>query len=118
MVNRHRGEIPLEINGQRLSLKLTLGGLAELEDALAAGDLIGLGERLGSGRLSTKDIVGILRIGLKGAGHDLTDAEIRGWSLQGGLQPLISAIAALFAETFGVQETVLDEATSSRPTQP
>jgi hypothetical protein len=114
MVNIHRGEIPLHIGGQRLSLKLTLGGLAELEDALGAGDLVGLGERLGSGRLSANDLVGILRIGLKGAGHDLTEAEIRAWSMQGGLGPLVSAVAALFAETFGGA----DEAAPVRPTQP
>jgi hypothetical protein len=101
MANRHRGEIPLHIAGRRLSLKLTLGGLAELEDALGAGDLVGLGERLGSGRLSANDLVGILRIGLAGAGHGMTEAEIRAWSIEGGLGPMIGAVAALFAETFG-----------------
>ena len=106
MVNRHRGEIPLVIAGQQLALKLTLGGLAELEDALGAGDLVGLGERLASGRLAANDLVGILRIGLKGAGHDVTDAEIRGWSMQDGLEPLVSAITALFGETFGGEDVV------------
>ncbi|MGL4439552.1 MAG: gene transfer agent family protein [Bosea sp. (in: a-proteobacteria)] len=114
MVNRHRGEIPLVIAGQRLSLKLTLGGLAEMEDALGVGDLVGLGERLGSGRLSANDIVGILRIGLKGAGHDVTEAQIRGWSVEAGLGPLVSAIVALFLETFGAA----DEASPARPTKP
>lgn len=114
MVNRHRGEVPLEIAGQRLSLKLTLGGLAELEDALGAGDLVGLGQRLGSGRLSANDLVGILRIGLHGAGYHLSDAEIRALSLKGGLGPVVSAIAALFAETFGGPE----EASLPRPPEP
>lgn len=114
MVNRHRGEIPLDMAGQRLSLKLTLGGLAELEDALGAGDLVGLGERLGSGRLSANDLVGILHIGLKGAGHDVTEAQIRAWSLEGGLAPMVSAIAALFAEIFGGW----DGAETARPPKP
>lgn len=114
MVNRHRGDIPLEIAGRRLALRLTLGGLAELEDALAAGDIVGLGERLASGRLSARDLVGILRIGLKGAGHDFSEAEISGWSAQGGLEPMVSAIAALFIETFGGAE----EPAPIRPQQP
>jgi hypothetical protein len=114
MVNRHRGEIPFEVAGRRLSLKLTLGSLAELEDAFAAGDLVGLGERLGSGRLSARDLIGIVRIGLKGAGHNVPEAEIRSWSAHGGLGPLVSAIAALFAETFGDPE----EAQPVHPPQP
>lgn len=101
MANRHRGDVPLIMSGRKLSLRLTLGGLAELEDALAAGDLIGLGERLATGRISANDLVGILQIGLKGAGHDLSEAEIRAWSVQDGIAPMLTAIAALFAETFG-----------------
>jgi hypothetical protein len=106
MVNRRRGDIPLDIAGQRLSLRLTLGGLAELEDVLSAGDLVGLGERLASGRLSAKDLVCILGIGLKGAGHKVTETEIGAWSLEGGLQPIFTAVAALFAETFGPAEAL------------
>jgi hypothetical protein len=120
MANRHRGEIPLHIAGRSLSLKLTLGGLAELEDALGAGDLVGLGERLGSGRLSADDLVGILRIGLSGAGHGVTEAEIRAWSIEGGLGPIIGAVAALFAETFGGEAQPAPEARPkpARPTGP
>ena len=120
MANRHRGEIPIEIEGRRLSLKLTLGGLAELEDALGAGDLVGLGERLGSGRLSTNDLIGILRIGLAGAGHGLTEAEIRASSIESGLGPMIGAVAALFAETFGGEDGAGDRAAPEpmKPTRP
>ncbi len=49
MTKTHRGEVPLVIGGCSLTLKLTLGGPAELEHALGAGDLAGLGERLVSG---------------------------------------------------------------------
>ncbi len=101
MANRHRGEVPLDLGGRRLALRLTLGGLAELEDALDAGDLVGLGERLGSGRIAARDIIAILRIGLKGAGHDLADGEIEALSVAGGLEPIAGAIAALFTVTFG-----------------
>ena len=36
MANRHRGEIEAEIGGVRRRLVLTLGALAELEDAFGA----------------------------------------------------------------------------------
>ncbi len=101
MVNRYRGEVPLEIAGRRLSLRLTLGGLAELEDAMEAGDLAGLGERLGAGRLSARDLIRILSIGLAGAGHKLGEDEVRAMAVEGGLAPLVGAIAALFEAAFG-----------------
>ncbi|MCX7325049.1 MAG: gene transfer agent family protein [Hyphomicrobiales bacterium] len=97
MANRHRREVPLDLGGRRLALRLTLGGLTELVDALGAGDLVGLGERLGRGRIAARDIIAILRIGLKGAGHDLAEGEIKALSVAGGLEP----IAALFTITFG-----------------
>ncbi len=49
MANRHRGEIEAEIGGARRRLVLTLGALAELEDAFGADDLVALTERFGSG---------------------------------------------------------------------
>jgi len=42
MANRHRGEIEAEIGGARRRLVLTLGALAELEDAFGADDLVAL----------------------------------------------------------------------------
>jgi hypothetical protein len=104
MANRHRGDAPLALGGRTLSLRLTLGGLAELEDALGAGDLVGLSERLGQGRLATRDLIAILRIGLKGAGHRLDDAEIEALTLENGLEPILAAVAALFAGAFGVAD--------------
>jgi len=50
MANRHRGEIEADIGGARRRLVLTLGALAELEDAFGAEDLVALAERFGSGR--------------------------------------------------------------------
>jgi hypothetical protein len=103
MANRHRGEIPLQIGGRRLGLRLTLGGLAELEDAMDAGDLAGLAERFSAGRLRARDVIGLLRIGLDGAGHQLSDADIAALGLDHGLVPVIEAIAAMLVTTFGDQ---------------
>ena len=42
MANRHRGEIVADIGGARRRLVLTLGALAELEDAFGTEDLLAL----------------------------------------------------------------------------
>jgi hypothetical protein len=104
MVNRHRGDVPLEIGGDRYTLRLTLGGLAELEDALGGGSLAGLGERLSSGRIGARDFIGILRIGLAGGGHVMDEARVSALAVEGGLEPIMRAVAALFANAFGTQE--------------
>ncbi len=46
MANHHRGEASFTLDGRTTALRLTLGSLAELEDALGAADLAALGERL------------------------------------------------------------------------
>tara|TARA_A100001015_G_C14799786_1_gene636445 strand:+ start:75 stop:407 length:333 start_codon:yes stop_codon:yes gene_type:complete len=71
-VNRHRGEVPAIIDGRERTLCLTLGALAELEDAFAADSLAGLVERFGTGRLSARDLTRILAAGLRGGGTDIT----------------------------------------------
>ncbi len=101
MVNRHRGDVPLVIGGRRLALRLTLGGLAELEDAMGGGGLQGLAERLSAGRVGARDLIGILRIGLAGAGSEMSEEEVAALALEGGLEPVIRAVSALFASAFG-----------------
>ena len=63
MANRHRGEIEADIGGARRRLVLTLGALAELEDAFGAEDLVALTERFGSGRLKARDLTRIIARG-------------------------------------------------------
>jgi Phage tail tube protein, GTA-gp10 len=101
MANRHRGDVPLELDGRRFTLRLTLGALAELEDALGSGDLNGLGERLSAGRLSARDIIAILEIALRGGGHDPAPGDVRAMAMTAGLAPVVAAIATLFTATFG-----------------
>ena len=115
MANRHRGDVPIELGGQRLALRLTLGGLAELEDALGAGDLAALGVRLGSGRLSARDILFILRTGLKGAGHSVTDQDIAALPLAGQFEPMLTAVVTLLAGTLGLPEQAPESPTSESP---
>src|SRR6266446_1085929 len=84
MANIHRGEIETEIGGARRRLVLTLGALAELEAAFGADDLVALAERFGSGRLKARDLTRIIAAGLRGAGQDVTEAEVAAMEAPGG----------------------------------
>jgi hypothetical protein len=100
MANRRRGEIAATIAGQRHTLCLTLGALAELEDAFAVEDLTALGRRFGSGRLSAEDLVRLLGAGLRGGGNAVSDDEIPAWPAA-CLPEMAGAAAELLAATFG-----------------
>ncbi len=101
MANRHRGEIEAEIGGGRRRLVLTLGALAELEDAFGAEDLVALTERFGSGRLKARDLIRIIGAGLRGAGEKISDEEAAAMAVDGGAQGYARIAAELIAVTFG-----------------
>lgn len=101
MANRHRGEIEAEIGGVRHTLVLTLGALAELEDAFGAEDLVALTERFGSGHLKARDLIRIIGAGLRGAGENASDDEVAAMAVDGGAQGYVRIAAELIAATFG-----------------
>ena len=101
MANVHRGEIDALIGGERMTLCLTLGALAELEARLGAGDLVGLAERFAGGRVSARDLTAILGAGLRGAGHAVSDDDLARMSIEGGLKGAAAIAAALLRATFG-----------------
>ena len=101
MANLHRGEIDAEIGGARRRLVLTLGALAELEDAFGAEDLVALTERFATGRLKARDLVRIIAAGLRGAGQAVSDDEVAAMEVEGGAQGYVRIAAALLAATFG-----------------
>lgn len=101
MANLHRGEIEAEIGGQKRTLVLTLGALAELEAAFGAADLVALTERIGSGRLTARDLTRIIGAGLRGAGGALSDDDVAQMTVAGGAQGYIRIAAALIEATFG-----------------
>ena len=101
MANRHRGEIEAEIGGARRRLVLTLGALAELEDAFGADDLVALTERFGAGRMKARDLTRIIGAGLRGAGESVSDDEVAAMAIDGGAQGYVRIAAALIAATFG-----------------
>jgi hypothetical protein len=108
MANRHRGEIEAEIGGAKRTLVLTLGALADLEDAFGADDLVALTERFGSGRLKARDLTRIIAAGLRGAGEAVSDADVAAMAVDGGAQGYVRIAAELIAATFGEAQ---DEAT-------
>lgn len=103
MANRRRGEVALQLGDGRYTLCLTLGALAELEEAFGADDLMALAERFGTGRLSSRDLVRMLSVALRGGGHPLSDAEVASLPLTDGIGPVASAVADLLVLTFGAE---------------
>ena len=104
MPNLHRGDVALQLGAARYTLCLTLGALAELEAAFGVDDLTALAERFGSGRLSSRDLLTLLAVALRGGGHPLGDAEVAALPLLDGIEPVARAIADLLVATFGAAE--------------
>ncbi|WP_052003582.1 gene transfer agent family protein [Microvirga sp. BSC39] len=101
MANRRRGEVALQLGDTRYTLCLTLGALAELEDAFGVQDLMALTERFGTGRLSSRDLLMLLSVALRGGGHGLSDAQVANLPLHEGIEPVAAALADLLLMTFG-----------------
>jgi hypothetical protein len=108
MANRRRGEVPLVFGGERYTLCLTLGALAELEDAFQAGDVTGLAGRFSAGRLSARDVILLLGAALRGGGHDLDDAAVARLPLAGDFSAVAAAVGEALVAAFGEGETPPD----------
>ena len=99
--NARRGEVSAMLDGKDYRLCLTLGGLAELETSLGAGDLVSLGERFSTGRLSAKDMIAVIAAGLRGAGNALDESDVAAMQISGGLAAYAKIVADLLLATFG-----------------
>jgi hypothetical protein len=101
MANPHAGEVALVIDGERHVMRLTLGALAELEAALAAGSLVDLVERFETSAFSSRDVLALIVAGLRGGGwqgraEDLMQAEIAGGPV-GAARAAAELLARAFA---------------------
>lgn len=114
MANRHRGEIAAELSGRTRTLVLTLGALAELEDAFGGADILSIAERLRSGRISARDCRAIIAAGLRGAGEDVSDDDVARMTAPGGASGFVRIVADLIAATFPPPEAPV-HATPSEP---
>jgi hypothetical protein len=101
MTNRHRGEVSLMLGKELFTLRLTLQALAEIEAALGAGDLQGLGERFAGGRIAARDLVVLLGAAIRGGGAKLADDEIASRIGAADLPRAVEALSELFALSFG-----------------
>ena len=111
MANPYRGEVPYEFDGETYALRLTLGSLAHLEDALGADGLLILGERLGEGRMAARDICLVLSAGFTGLGRPVTAEMLASAISASDLERAAVAAATLLSVTFG-------EGRASRPSPP
>lgn len=102
-VNRHRGEVDAELDGQSFRLCLTLGALAELEAVYAADDLGALVERFAGGRLSARDMIHIVGAGLRGGGHAVSDDDVARMQAANGAAGFAAIVAELLMATFGAK---------------
>ena len=100
MANRHRGEIEAELGGQNYTLVLTLGALAEIEDAYGGEDMIAIAERFESGRIKASDAIKVIGAGLRGAGATLTNEDVARLSVAGGAAGFLRIVADLLKATF------------------
>ncbi len=100
-VNRRRGEVAARIDGRDYTLCLTLGALAELEDAFAADDLGELAKRFSSGRLSARDMLRVIAAGLRGGGHAVSEEDVRAMRCDEGAAGFARIVSALLTATFG-----------------
>lgn len=101
MANRHRGEIEAVLDGEKMTLVLTLGALAELEEAFGGEDMLALAARFETGRISAADAIRVIGAGLRGAGYERSDAEVARMTAEGGAGGFIAIVAALLSATFG-----------------
>lgn len=101
MANRHRGEIDAELGGKTYRLCLTLGAVAELEDAYGGDDLLALARRFEQGRIGARDAIRIIGAGLRGAGHAVSDREVAAMTAEAGAAGHLRIVVNLLAATFG-----------------
>lgn len=104
MANPWAGEVELLLDGERLVLKLTLGALAELEDALEEDTLIDLIARFESGRISTRDVLALIVAGLRGGGWRGQRADLLSAEIAGGMPEAVRVAAMLLSRAFSLPE--------------
>lgn len=69
--NAHRGEVVVEVGGERRRACLTLGALAEIETGLGVDGLAAVAERMKA--LSARDLMVLLVAVLRGGGEATPD---------------------------------------------
>lgn len=105
MVNRHRGEMTVEMNGQTETLCLTLGALAELEDRYQGKNILTLVDELAKTGLGASDVLNVLHAGLIGAGSKISIADLNAAKFEGGFAGAARTAATLLKLSFGLGDS-------------
>lgn len=100
MVNPHRGEVAVVVDGRTHAARLTLGSLAALEAELDEASLIGLIERFESGRFASRDVLAVLVAGLRGGGWQGEASDLMTAHVEDGPVAAARAAAELLARAF------------------
>jgi len=90
------------IDGERRVLKLTLGALAELEQALETRSLVALVQRFEAGEFSSRDVLALVLAGLRGGGATASASDLMVADIEGGPMGAARAAAELLARAFMV----------------
>ncbi len=104
MANARRGEIDGVLDGKTHRLCLTLGALAELEQAFGDEDMLALAMRFERGRISARDAMRIIAAGLRGAGAEVSESDVARMRTEGGVAGYVDIVARLLAATFAGDE--------------
>ncbi len=100
MANPLAGEVTITIDGVPHCAKLTLGALAELEDALDEDNLLNLVQRFETGRFASRDVVALIVAGLRGGGWTGTATDLMTADIGGGPVEAAKLAATLLARAF------------------
>lgn len=102
MANPWAGEVAILLDGQRHVAKLTLGALAELEEALETESLLDLVQRFEERRFNTRDVLALIVAGLRGGGWQGTAVDLLRVEIGGGPVGAARAAAELLARAFSL----------------
>lgn len=103
MANPYRGEISANLDGKPYTLCLTLGALAELEERLGGEDILALAQRFESGRITAREAICVIGSGLRGAGNDISDHQVAGMRVEGGVPGYLALVIGLLQAAFGAE---------------
>ena len=104
MVNRRRGEVAIELDGEQYTLCLTLGALAELEQTMGLDNIGALAHRFSQGKVRSGDLIKILGAALRAGGADISDEEAAKKQCEGGAAALATILVDLLSLTFAAQD--------------
>lgn len=101
MVNRHRGEVEITVNGKPYVARLSLDALATLEVKLGASSLTELIERFEGNSIRSLDVLALIEAGLSSGNWDGTAADLLHADVNGGPLGAARAAAQLLVRAFG-----------------